>query len=196
MCCPASFVLTKSRVFWSMTTDSHTKIIAEHGLHEDGAHGVNVVKVEISPADGQLDSDPGTWVYKLDQDFRPDWYDAEVCERRARVALKDWVAKRVVASDLSELKDRGLYFVTQGATVAKLCGSAVVESLHGTVENVRGSGTVENVRDSGTVKNVWDSGTVSKRSRVATVAEPSSPMAVVIDRTGQKAVCLVRAEAV
>jgi hypothetical protein len=103
MCKPASFVLTKDRVFWSMYTDSHTEIIDEFGLHEDGARGPNVVKVEISPDNERLDSDPGMWVYKLDQDRTPEWYDAGNCVRRARAALIEWVAARVITEGNLEL---------------------------------------------------------------------------------------------
>jgi hypothetical protein len=117
MCKPASFVLTKDRVFWSMHTDSHTEIIDEYGLHEDGARGPNVVKVEISPDNEQLDSDPGTWVYKLDQDITPEWYDAEECERRARAALAEWVSARMIGWGDRELS-RGNVFVYGNAWAA------------------------------------------------------------------------------
>jgi hypothetical protein len=117
MCKPASFVLTKDRVFWSMHTDSHTEIIDEFGLHEDGARGPNVVKVEISPDNERLDSDPGTWVYKLDQDRTPEWYDAEECERRARAALAEWVSARMITEGNRELS-RGNVFVYGNAWAA------------------------------------------------------------------------------
>ena len=175
MCYPASFVLTKDRVFWSMLTDSHTEIVAEFGLHEDGVRGVNLVKIEISPRDGNLASDPATWVYKLDQDRAPVWYDAAECERRARAALVDWASKRIVTVDLGELTTPGKYWI---------CGSA-------RVDYVGGSARVDYVGDSARVDYVGDSATVTKTGRGATVAKPESPMAVVIDRTGSVAVCSV-----
>ena len=166
MCHPASFVVTRDRVYWSMVTDSHTEIIAEYGLHEDGVRGVNVVKVEISPANGQLDSDPAGWGYKLDQDRVPDWYDAAECERRARVALAEWVAARVITTDRESLDGPGLYWV---------CGSAHIVSVEGSAH----------------IGSVGGSATVCRKSPTAQIAEPSSPMAVVIDRTGLVAVCSV-----
>jgi hypothetical protein len=157
MCKPASFVLTKTKVFWSRHTDSHTEIIAEHGLNEDGVRGVNVVKIEISPEDGDLSSDPSTWVYKLDQDSTPDWYDAAKCEKRARVELAKWVAARVITGDIDALKEPGKYWLYSG-TIKSVSG--------GTIESVYG----------GTIKSVSGDCTISKYSNRAKIAEPSHPM--------------------
>ena len=49
MCTPASFVLTKDRVFWSKKSDSHEDIIEEYKLNPDGIRGPNIVRVKISP---------------------------------------------------------------------------------------------------------------------------------------------------
>ena len=83
-------VLTKNAVFWSMFTDSHTEIIAEHKLHEDGVRGPNAVKVEITPPDGRIDVGAlDTWVYRVDQDVLPEWYDPADAEARVRTVLRD-----------------------------------------------------------------------------------------------------------
>ena len=47
MCDFASFVLTKDKVFWS-DSNSHTDIIEEFGLHEDGANGPNILSRNFS----------------------------------------------------------------------------------------------------------------------------------------------------
>ena len=54
MCKPASFVLTKTKVFWSENSDSHDDIIREHKLNESGTRGINILRVEIAPDDGNL----------------------------------------------------------------------------------------------------------------------------------------------
>jgi hypothetical protein len=80
MCKFASFVLTKDREFWSETTDSHTDIISEHNLHEMGASGVNIVRVESSPTD-KIKKWPSlkAWAYKVAQDPR---YNGNTHSRR------------------------------------------------------------------------------------------------------------------
>ena len=145
MCKPASFVLTKDRVYWSMVTDSHEEIITEYGLHADGVRGPNVLRVEISPADGDMSSDPTEWVYRVDQDITPEWHDADADRQRAQSALSDWVAQRVFR-DGSHLVNRGWYWAM---------GSAHVEARDSAHVVARDSAHVV-ARDSAHVE-AWDS---------------------------------------
>ena len=88
MCKFASFVLTKGEEFWSDKSDSHEAIIVEHGLHSDGAHGPNILRVEISPTDKiKIWPSLKAWAYRVDQDRMPEWFDALECEKRTRAAL-------------------------------------------------------------------------------------------------------------
>ena len=88
MCKFASFVLTKGEEFWSDKSDSHEAIIVEHGLHSDGAHGPNILRVEISPTDKiKIWPSLKAWAYRVDQDKMPEWFDALECEKRTRAAL-------------------------------------------------------------------------------------------------------------
>jgi len=76
MCNPASFVVTKDQVYWSRFCDDHGKIIRKHELHEDGARGPNIVRVEINPPDGDFCPDLDSWEFRVDQDILPKWWDA------------------------------------------------------------------------------------------------------------------------
>src|ERR1039458_7151765 len=89
MCRFASFVLTKDREFYSETEDSHSNIITENNLHEWGATGPNIVKVEISPTD-KIKKWPSlkAWNFVIDQDVLPSWADEEELEKRTRLALQ------------------------------------------------------------------------------------------------------------
>ena len=89
MCNFASFVLTKDREFYCENGDSHSDIISANNLHEWGAKGPNIVKVEIWPTDKiKKWPDLHAWKFSIDQDILPDWADAETCEKRTREALK------------------------------------------------------------------------------------------------------------
>ena len=90
MCNPASFVLTKDKVFWSKTTNSHEDIIREHSLCADGSRGPNIMRVEISPYNGDYARPVKEWIYHTDQDILPPWVDADSDEKRTRIALKFW----------------------------------------------------------------------------------------------------------
>jgi hypothetical protein len=88
MCKFASFVLTKDKVLWVPESDSHEKIISKHNLHADGARGTNILRVEITPSNTQTEfTDYASWVYRIDQDTRPSWFDAEYDEKRVREEL-------------------------------------------------------------------------------------------------------------
>ena len=88
MCKFASFVLTKDDVLWLPDDDSHENIISEHNLHADGVRGTNILRVEINPSDTQTDfTDYASWVYRIDQDTRPAWFDDERDEKRTREEL-------------------------------------------------------------------------------------------------------------
>ena len=86
MCDFLSAVLAKERLFFG-PTDRHAGIIDYHGLHESGAQGVNLVKLELIP--DRADDPVDTWAFKVDQDLLPEWFDAAVAEARIRNAARD-----------------------------------------------------------------------------------------------------------
>ncbi len=96
MCKYASFVLTKDKVFWSKTTESHSEIIREFNLCEADSTNtrINTVNVEINP--GAKWEDLSTWAYKVDQDLLPEWFDDKECEDRTRKALKEKIDKKLL----------------------------------------------------------------------------------------------------
>ena len=124
MCNFASFVLTKDRVFWLEDSDSHSEIIRHFKLHEQGARGVNVLNVEITPTDRVKQwPDLRAWKYKVDQDLRPEWHDPVKDEKRARSALGERFKKGFKTVDargctaLTELKaDAAEYVYASGCT--------------------------------------------------------------------------------
>jgi len=143
MCREASFVLTKTKVYWSRTSDSHEEIIAEHKLNESGTRGVNILRVEIVPPHNDYSIPARKWVFGFDQDLLPKWANKEKDEKRVRRELAKWIKAKVILP---------------GKTIDNLQGCCAY--LYGTVQNVKDGGTVQNVRDGGTVQNVGDGGTV------------------------------------
>jgi len=88
MCHAASFILTENEVYFSEKHDSHEEIISENKLVADGANGPHILRVEINPVENLMDLT--TWKFKIDQDTRPTWFNAEKDEARVRTALKSW----------------------------------------------------------------------------------------------------------
>ena len=97
MCKPVSGWVTQDAVFWSKTTEAHTEIAAEYGLHIDGCRGANAVAVECSPIDKDYRLPLDQWVFRVDDAFPvPEWADMSEIEARFRVVLPDWLAAKVV----------------------------------------------------------------------------------------------------
>ena len=82
MCNPISCVLTKESVYFG-DTDSHEAIIDQHKLHEGAPTAPNFVRVEVRPPGDDISVPVGQWVYHLDQDILPVWYDEQDCTARA-----------------------------------------------------------------------------------------------------------------
>jgi len=145
MCIPASFVVTKERVFWSKNTDSHEEIICEFRLKEMDVRGTpTLVRIEITPPMADLGKPLTDWVYHLDrQDIRPSWYDAADVERRARSVLPQWRDAKVVGpGEVREKHTEGQIYV-YGGTVQKVYNGGTVQKVYG--------GSVQKVCD-GTVQ--------------------------------------------
>jgi hypothetical protein len=164
MCKEASFVLTKDRAFFSKTSDSHDQIIIEHDLHADGVGGPNVARVEIVPPGGDYRLPLDQWVYSLDQDIVPEWYDAEECEARVRQVLPEWVAAKTVPPGQVVGVEAGQVIVANYGTVTDNYGTVTynygtVTYNRGTVTNNWSGGTVTD--NCGTVTNNWSGGTVT-----------------------------------
>lgn len=122
VCNPASFVLTRHNVFWSRQTDSHENIIEEFKLHQDGAGSPNIVRVEISPPNGNLRLPLSEWIYKLDyvldDNTVPEWYDSLDCQIRARAALADWAAAKLVIDRAVEIRSAQVYALGEAKVTA------------------------------------------------------------------------------
>ena len=105
MCRSASFVLTKDKVFWSKNGDSHEDIIKEFSLHDDGARGPNILRVEIVPDGKRYDLPLSDWKFKLDQDTIPEWFNMGADEDRARLALNDWTKAHIIREGHATVED-------------------------------------------------------------------------------------------
>ena len=86
MCKFASFELTRTECFWTKS-DRHQDMIEQFCPHKDGVGGPNSVGIELTPPRLGDWSDLSTWSFTIDQDTKPEWFDQQDVERRAREAL-------------------------------------------------------------------------------------------------------------
>jgi len=184
MCSPASFVLTKDRVFWSKKSDSHEDIIEEFGLSPDGVRGPNIVRVEITPPEGDMRKPLKEWSYRVDQDKLPPWHDAKETEKRTRAELKEWFKERVILDGEREIKDGNVFAYGGFAT---LYGNATATLYGNATATLYGNATAT-LWDNAAAK-LWDNATATLCGNAT--ATPTGPKAVAIDRKGPKAICTV-----
>jgi hypothetical protein len=162
MCRPASFVVTKDRVYWSKSSDSHEDIIKENGLKESNIRNeIQFVRVEIVPPDNDFRKPLDEWRFHTDQDIRPEWYVESEEEKRVRAVLPEWLESKVILPDQSVEKVDGSVLAIYGK-VKYICGSAQVENICGSaqVKNICGSAQVKYICDSAQVKYICDSAQV------------------------------------
>ena len=163
MCRPASFVVTKKEVFWSKNSESHEGIIEEFKLKELDVRGnPTFVRVEIVPPENDYCLPFSKWVYSLDQDIKPDWYDAQKSEKQVRAKLKEWrKCKVVMPSEKREKVDVGQIVAIYGQ-VESIYGSAQVESIYGSaqVRSIYGSAKVRFISGSAKVRSISGSAQV------------------------------------
>ena len=164
MCQPASFVVTKTAVFYGSKSESHEDIIEEHGLENlDREINLGLVHVEITPPGGNFAAPLEQWQYQVDQDLLPEWYNAADVEDRVRAKLPKWASEKIVLANQIVEKANGHIIAVYG-TVQKVLDGGTVQEVWGggTVQEVWGGGTVQKVLDGGTVQKVWGDGTVQK----------------------------------
>ena len=157
MCKFKSALVLKDRVFVP-DYDSHDRMLKELKIPDDFAHASKVfVRVELSPPDGNVASDPMGWKIRIDQDILPDWFVHQVDEERVKVAVTEWCKVHVLRDGQHEVHD-GVWYAYDSATVT-VYGSATVTAYDSATVRASGSATVT-AYDSATV-TAYDSATVT-----------------------------------
>ena len=172
LCAPASFCVNRElKVFWSKKSDAHEDIIEEFDLHVDGVREANFVRVEVvPPKEGAFETPPDQWVFKLDQENAPSWYDKDKTEKACRIALVDWAAAKLALSGQVKTIKAGVLYACGSSAVTAYNKSTVIACDKSTVREIIG-------------------GCVRFFCKFS--VKISGKMSVAIDMTGDKAICHV-----
>jgi hypothetical protein len=178
MCKPASFVMTKDRVYWSRKSDSHEDIIEEFGLSHLDTNQPGIARVELSPANDDLRTPIAEWVFKADQDILPEWWEPVWAEEQTRKVIAEWADAKLLLSGARVVKE-GLVYAYGSATVeaygsatVKAYGSATVKAYDSATVKAYDSATVE-ADDSATVE-AYDGATVEAYGSATVKADDSA----------------------
>ena len=144
MCKPASMWVVKDRVYWSRNTESHTQIVGEFGLPDNTEQRIYGVAIEVCPENGDLRTPIDQWVFRVDQDMLPDWWEVQKHEKMCREELKNWYAAKVVRDGMVVDKITSGQWYIVGGSVEYIYGTANVGSIYGTarVRYIYGSAVV------------------------------------------------------
>ena len=128
MCQSASFVITRSATLFSTIGDSHEDIITENHLN-DRTSSPDFVRVEIVPPNANYALPFNEWEFHVDQDYLPDWWNAEWGEAECRSSLPRWASHHFIRKDCTlEITGEMTRFVIgcvvliKGQTGGEVCG--------------------------------------------------------------------------
>ena len=125
MCRFKSALCLKDRVFVP-DYDSHDRMLKELKIPDTEYHAEHTfVRVELSPADGDMTNDPMGWKIRIDQDILPDWFVHQVDEERVKVAIADWCKVHVLRSGKHEVHE-GVWIAYDSATVTAYDSATVI----------------------------------------------------------------------
>ena len=144
MCKLKSAIVLKDRIFMP-DYDSHSRMLEELKITDDylGA-SKKFVRVELSPANGDVFSNVDEWELNVDQDIKPEWFSEDEYKPKIVEAVKEW-AKTHIHLGVDRLRiDAGTNHYIKNCKDVEIYGSATVKNICGsaTVKNIYGSATV------------------------------------------------------
>ena len=186
MCRFKSGIILKNKIVIAPEdNESHSDLLESLGIKDDyiGA-SKTFVRAELVPKkDDEWWIDPAEkpekWVFVVDQDIIPDWFDKETHEKEFRESVCDWWRKHVlVDKKLEELKT-GFYRLKRCEVkkllndVRVMLGSSQVGEMWGSsqVGVMWGSSQVGEMLDSSQVGEMWDSSQVGEMLGSSQVGE-------------------------
>ena len=133
MCQLKSGIVLKDKIFMP-EYDSHSQMLEELGIKDDylGA-SKKFVRVELSPADGDVFSNIDEWVLKVDQDIKPEWFSEEEYKPMIVEAVKEWAKKHIHIGVDGLRIDAGVNHYIKNCTNVQIRNSTVTAWENSTV---------------------------------------------------------------
>ena len=123
MCKLKSAIVLKDRVYCP-DHDSHDRMLMELNIKDTYENASSLfVRIELSPADGRVDSDVDDWRLKVDQDILPDWWAEEVDVPRIRAVVQAWCDVHVLRDGYHELRN-GQWYLCGNASAKLYCNAS------------------------------------------------------------------------
>ena len=192
MCKLKSAIILKDRVFIP-DYDRHTDMLKELGIEDSRKNAETLfVRAELSPKNGDVFSDIGTWEFNVDQDIRPEWFVEPYEKERMVKAVKEWADKHILIGRKNEEISDGTYYLKDcidiiflNNSTVKAYGNSTVEAYGNSTVKAYGNGTVMACNNS-TVK-AYGNSTVEAYGNSTVTAYDNSTVTAAYDNSTVKA---------
>src|SRR3990167_5247925 len=144
------------KLLWDYDIDSHAELLEKFHI-TDTTVFPNFVSVEFTPPNGDVFGHDFTeWIFKVDQDLIPDWFEKEKAKALCLSSVKKLIDERfIINRTIDEIKS-GRWWVKDGV-IKDFRGGTLTDFWGGTLEHFRG-GTLEHFRG-GTLTDFKTNGT-------------------------------------
>ncbi len=182
MCKLKSAIIMKDKIFIP-DYDSHSDMLKQLGIEDSKKNAETLfVRAELSPKDNDVFSPVNTWVFKVDQDIRPEWFVENYEKKRMVKAVKEWAKNRIhIGIDGLKINSGANHFIKDcknvevydSASISRVCGSASISKVcdsasisyvcdSASISEVYGSASISYVCDSASISKVYGSASISK----------------------------------
>src|SRR3990167_3865790 len=140
------------KLLWDYDIDSHAELLEKFHI-TDTTVFPNFVSVEFTPPNGDVFGHDFTeWIFKVDQDLIPDWFEKEKAKALCLSSVKKLIDERfIINRTIDEIKS-GRWWVKDGV-IKDFWGGTLKDFWGGTLERFWG-GTLERFRG-GTLTDFW-----------------------------------------
>ena len=169
MCRFKSGIILKDRVFIP-EYDSHTEMLEELKIADTKDNAKRLfVRAELVPPNDDVFAPVSEWEYHVDQDILPDWYVAEVDEKRMRNAVTEWAKGHIHIGEEIETIDSGTHWI-KDCKIGIICGSAKIGIICGyaKIATICGYAKVKTICGSAKI------GTICGYAKIATICDSAN----------------------
>ena len=167
MCQFKSGVILKNKIVIAPgENDSHSDLLESLGIEDDylGA-SKKFVRAELIPDNDEWwvspEEHPNKWMFVVDQDITPDWFDKKEHEKLFREAVCAWWKEHVLVDQKIDELSSGFYRLKR-CEVKRLCKDVKVLLYGSQVGEMWESSQVGTMRGSSQVGEMWGSSQVGE----------------------------------
>ena len=163
MCKMKSAIILKDRIFIP-DYDRHSDMLKELGIEDTGKNAAMLfVRAELSPKNGDVFTPIDEWIFKVDQDIKPDWFVESYEKERMIQAVKEWAKNRLhIGVDGLEINSGENHYIKDCKNIV-ICGSASISDVYdsASISDVYGSASISRVYGSASISRVYGSASIS-----------------------------------